>query len=282
MEKTIVTHINPDLDAITAAWLLTRFGGDEFRDSKFSFVPAGDRLNDEDQNLVHVDTGLGRLDHHQEERGQEDTCAAKLVYEWLVSEGRIKESEALQRLVAVVNQLDHFQNYFWDDPLNDRYQFLLGSVLNGLRHGNHLKSDQELMQFGLQCLDGILVALKIKVAAEEDLSEGIEFESVWGKTLAIESKNDEVIKIALKKGFKLVVRKDPDLGIVRIKSAPLKKIDLSDLYELLKKKDAEASWYFHPSGHMILNGTIRNPNMKASKLALDELIDAVKEIRGGR
>ena len=33
MAKTIVTHVNPDLDAITAAWLLTRFAGREFKKS---------------------------------------------------------------------------------------------------------------------------------------------------------------------------------------------------------------------------------------------------------
>ena len=110
MAKTIVTHINPDLDAITSVWLLVRFGGTDFRDASFSFVPAGERLGKEDEQVVHVDTGLGKFDHHQQDRGREDTSASKLIYEWLIDEGKIKKSEALSRMVGLVNQFDHSGN----------------------------------------------------------------------------------------------------------------------------------------------------------------------------
>ena len=279
MAKTIVTHINPDLDAITSVWLLIRFGGTDFRDAHFSFVPAGERLGKDDEQIVHVDTGLGMFDHHQKDRGREDTSASKLVYEWLIDEGKITKSEPLRRIVELVNQFDHFGEYFWPDPLEYRYEFFLGNLINGMKLGKYVSDDDQLVQFGMRCLDGILVSFKIRIAAEEALNTGIQFQTHWGKTIAIETTTNGVMKLALKSGYKLVARRNPETGIVRIKSAPLPEVNLTRVYEKLKKVDSQATWYFHPSGHMVLNGSLRNPTMRASKLSLSEVIEILKQAK---
>lgn len=276
MAKTIVTHVNPDLDAIAAAWLLVRYGGSDFHKASFAFVPAGCRFQNEDNNVVHVDTGLGKFDHHQEDRGQEDTCAAKLVFEWLVEKKDIGDQEALQRLVSLVNDSDHFREYFWPESSDDRYVFFLDQVLNGMKQGG-IVDDEGLMIFGMQCLDGILTAMKMKIAAEKVLEEGISFQTKWGKAVGFNSSHSGAGKYALKKGYKVAVRKDPNNQMVRIKAAPLDEIDLTPVYRKLVKMDPEATWYFHPSKHMILNGSLRNPEMKASKLSLDEVMRVLKE-----
>jgi hypothetical protein len=276
MAKRIVTHVNPDLDAITAIWLLIRFGGEDFVDSKFSFVPAGERLEGEDQNTIHVDTGLGKFDHHQLEMGEVDTCAAKLVYEWLVSQGRIQENEALRRLVDLVNEVDHFREFHWPEPVDDRYELFLEYVLNGVKLGGHVKSDEELVEFGMKCLDGVYTSFKIRIAAEKDFEKGVSFKTRWGKALAVETANSGTVKFGLKKGYRVVVRRDPELGFIRIKAAPVEGMNLSKAHEKLREADPEATWYFHPSGKMILNGSTRNPKMRPSKLALDEVIEILK------
>lgn len=279
MAKTIVTHLNPDLDAITAVWLLVRFGGNEFSKARLAFVPAGERLEGEDQNTVHVDTGLGKFDHHQEDRGKTDTSAAMLVYEWLVAEGRIKEQEALRRLANEVKDFDHFREYFWPEPTADRYEFFLGHVLNGMKLGKHVGSDDELVEFGMRCLDGTLIGFKIRVAAEKEFEKGVSFTSRWGKALAVESASSGVMKLGLKNGYSVVIRRDPESGMIRIKSAPLLEINLGGVYERLMERDPQATWYFHPSGHMVLNGSIRNPKMRPSKLSLEDVIDLVKSVQ---
>ena len=142
MAKIIITHVNPDLDAIAAAWLLTRFAGKDYKNCSFAFVPAGERLENEDQNCVHVDTGLGEFDHHQEDLGQEDTCAARLVFEWLVGRKKISDKEALERVVSLVNDLDHFRDYSWPQPTNDSYIFFLDHVLNGLKMGGYIDDER--------------------------------------------------------------------------------------------------------------------------------------------
>ena len=85
--KIIVTHNSPDWDAITSVWLLKRFlpGWEK---AVVEFVPAGEKSEKRnpsaslrarglenrieeaiekvgDEEIVHVDTGLGPLDHHQ-------------------------------------------------------------------------------------------------------------------------------------------------------------------------------------------------------------------------
>src|SRR5260221_1621815 len=76
--KIIVTHMSPDWDAITSVWLLKKYLAG-WQDAAVKFVPAGQRLNNiklksenveqndpiervgEDE-IIHVDTGLGPLD----------------------------------------------------------------------------------------------------------------------------------------------------------------------------------------------------------------------------
>ena len=64
-------------------------------------------------------------------------------------------------------------------------------------------------------------------------------------------------------------------GYVRIKSLPKDDIDLTAVYTTLKQKDPAATWFLHASGHMILNGSAKNPDMKPTTLTLDELIQVV-------
>src|SRR5690348_8423036 len=77
--KIIVTHTSPDWDAIGGVWLIKKFLPG-WQDASVEFVPAGERSDrvknkktawegpiekiGEDQ-IIHVDTGLGPLDHHQ-------------------------------------------------------------------------------------------------------------------------------------------------------------------------------------------------------------------------
>ena len=73
--KTIVTHIGPGRDRATHA-----AGG--WEEALPAFVPAGTTLGrkpaDSDPEVMHVDTGFGKYDHHQH---NDDTCAAQLVFE---------------------------------------------------------------------------------------------------------------------------------------------------------------------------------------------------------
>ncbi|MEA3355073.1 MAG: hypothetical protein U9Q63_01140 [Patescibacteria group bacterium] len=282
MSKTIVTHMFPDLDAIASCWLLKKFDS-EFNQAEVKFVPAGmtfeNKTVDSDPNIVHVDTGLGRFDHHQLDSR---VCAAGLVFNYLKCNKKValKYQSALERLVEIITQIDHFEDFFWQDSNNDRYDFCLHHIFDHLKLSGQLK-DEEMVVEGEKLLDAILFGLKQKIVTEKELEKGIKFESKWGQSLGIETKVSRVSKLAQKKGFGLVVRKEPKTNLVSVKSQPKKDLDLTELYLVLKEKDKNADWFFHQSKHIILNGSRHNPKVRPSILSLEELIEIVKNIRGG-
>lgn len=273
--KTIVTHIGPDLDAITSVWLIKTFWPG-WEEAMLAFVPAGTTLNkmppDSDAEVLHVDTGFGKYDHHQTDA---DTCASMLVCE------EVKKlhgpDPALERMMAVINDVDHFREVFYPDAGADYWEFWMVAQIDGWRliHGDN---PMKIMELGFQSLDGIYKVMLNKIWAEKELATANEFATRWGKGIGFETVNDEVIHLSQKRGYAVVVRKDPKKGYLRIKTLPKEEIDLTVLYERLKKDEPDATWFLHASRHMILNGSAKNPDMKPSKRSLLEIIKVIKEV----
>lgn len=268
MAKLIVTHFNPDLDAITAIWLIRKFGPD-WGKAKLAFVSAGDTYQgqavDSDPNVLHVDTGLGELDHHQT---NDFICAAQRC------DSKIKnvEKEALERILEIVCETDHGRDISWPEAENDRYLFFLEDILGGLRSLG--KKDEEIVDFGLKALDSIFRMMRDKIRAEEILAgpKATEFETPWGKGVAVLTSNESVLEVGEKMGYTLVVKKDEKKGGVRIYSRWDRGVDLTEVSQKLKKLDPQATWFLHASQCLLLNGSSRNPKMKPTKLSLAEII----------
>ena len=304
MSRRIVIHFNPDLDAITGVWLLKRWLP-EWENAEVEFVPAGKTYEgmevDSNPEVLHVDTGLGKFDHHQT---GDYTCAAKLTLEYireLSNGGRIGDireirgehhkekivwnGEALERLVEVVNQVDHFQEVYYKDSEADYLVLGAEYVLDGWKL-LYREQDGLIVERGLELLDGIYISIVSKVLAEKILEEkGEEFETRWGKGIAVETKNSAVMDIAQKRGYAITVRKHPVTGHARVKSPPVNKmkdekgkmrVDLTSVYEALRRADSEADWFLHSSKTMLLNGSSKNPKMRATNLSLEEVVDIVK------
>jgi hypothetical protein len=278
MNKTIVTHISPDLDAITSSWLIKRYlpGWDQ---AEHAFVGAGSTLNgmkpDEDPHIIHVDTGMGKFDHHQTDAY---TSATQIVYKYLVQENHIatKLQPALERLVDFVNDIDHFAEARFPEPTADRYEFLLSSIIDGMKP--IIPDNTKQMEHIFPLLDAVLQNFRNKVRAEEDIKQGFIQQTGWGKALVMETKNEEAVKVALKMGYVLVMRKDPERGFVRIKTFPDKKYDLTSIYEQVIKLDTKATWFLHASKNMLLNGSSKNPNTIPSTLTTQQLIEIIKKM----
>ena len=276
--KLIVTHFSPDIDALTACWLIKRFlkGWDE---AEIKFIPAGSALNnkppDDNPEIIHVDTGLGKFDHHQTDSF---ISASQLVLDHLLKNKFIssKDHEPLIRLVKLVTEFDHFQEYFYPEPYADRYNFLLHETIEGLKKVT--RDDHVLLNTVFKLLDGTLLNLKNKVSAEKDIKTGYIFTSNLGNTLIMFSGNAESGKLAMKMGYRLVITKDPDKGYVRLKCPPEKGLDLTPFYKKLLQFDPKANWFLHSSKKMILNGSAKNPGMKPSFLSVPKLIEIVKSV----
>jgi hypothetical protein len=231
---------------------------------------------DEDKNIIHVDTGLGMFDHHQL---KERTSASRIVLDYVKENGFIRKSnlEPLERVADIVTIYDNFGEAHFPDSTNDIYSFSLNDIINGLKVINQDDGKTVLETFHL--LDAIVLILKNKISAEEEMKKGMTFETKFGKSLILETKNDETMKQALKMGYSFVARKDPDKGFMRIKTTPAPEYDLTPLYEKIIEKDKKGTWFLHNSKNMLLNGTYKNTDMVATPLTLAQLIDILKELK---
>ena len=278
--KTIVTHLNPDQDAIFSVWLVKRFfSGWENADARF--VPAGETLGhlppDESPDIIHVDTGLGKFDHHH--TGDKTICAGILVLK------QVKNSHpALFRIAEIVRTVDHAQERSWPEPTHDRYEFFLESILDGLKslpaqEKGEAKS-QAVMAFGLTAFDGIYAVMKEKAAAESLISSGTKFDSPWGQGIAMLTGNDSAHRLAERQGFAVVAVKDPQKGNVRVYAHPkVSAADLTFAYQEVTQRDPNSDWFLHASKKMLLNGSRANPKMRPTKLTLDEVINIISSPR---
>ncbi len=300
--KIIVTHMSPDWDAISSVWLLKKFLAG-WQDAEVKFVPAGTRLKNQESGVgnhgddpieiiggdevIHVDTGMGPLDHHQ----TQDTNVSAASVTWDYVKVQIEKAgdkvssehdESISRIVKIIVDTDHFKEVFWSEADADRYEFSLLGLLDGMKY---LKPNQDklYLDFGIQCLDAMVAAFENRIWAEEEIKEkGVEFTTRFGKGMGFETLNDTVLKLAQKMGYVLVIRKDPRKEYVRIKALPsteeTKGADLTLIYEQLKKIDPEATWFLHVSKKMLLNGSPKNPKMRPTKLSLEEIIKVVERI----
>lgn len=307
--KIIVTHTSPDMDAIASVWLIKKYLPG-WETATVRFVPAGERIDSgkwqnknetspieriEDDEVIHVDTGLGPLDHHQ--TSSDKVCGASLTWDYVqtknpefsprgeagkVETDKMKDRiEAISRMIKVIVDVDHFKEVFWGDAVADYHEFNLTSILDGLKL-QFPNQDDYYVEFVSKGLDAVMHEFENRVWAEKDIAEnGQKFNTRFGKGIGFETLNDAVIKLAQKMGYVLVVRKDPRKGYVRIKAVPATgkiNINLTPAYEALKKKDPEATWFLHVSQKMLLNGSVKNPKMRASKLSLSELIKVLEEV----
>lgn len=278
--KTIVTHKTPDLDAVTSVWLIKKFLPN-WQDAEVEFVPAGKTLRDEiadsDPHILHVDTGFGMLDHHQ---ANDYTCAAKKAYEYIRNQKAIFHEwsdEALERIVEVVTWYDHFRNCLLDDANADYHVFEAASIIDGFKMTHH-DNDHKILELSYELLDAIYKMMQNRVWAENILEkELVPFTTQWGKAAGFETTNDEVLEVAQKSGYRVVIRKDPKKGYVRIKGTPGTGVDFTAAYEKLKQLDKEATWFLHSSKKMLLNGSTNNPDMRPTKLKLSHIINVIKQ-----
>lgn len=276
--KTIVIHPSVDLDCITASWLVKRFFPD-WNEADIEFIPYQGTWNniavDSQPDVLYLDVGMGKFDHHQR---SEYTSATKLVFEHALSNGYIegKSQDALNRLVTLVNEIDHFAEWNYPDASSDKWDLALFQIVGGLKQKGY--EDRNILSVIHTCLDGVLQLMKNKIKAEEEIKKGYVFHSKWGKTLAMNTGNDEAMRLAQKTGYSMVITKNPDDGNIRIKTVPLPTHDLTPLHKKIMEKDTKGSWYLHISCHMLLNGSKKKPGYIPSPLTLQQLIEIIKSL----
>lgn len=277
VEKRIVAHHSPDIDALAAIWLIHRYKP-RWKDAEVCFVSSGKTLNDmpvdSDPNIIHVDTGMGMFDHHHTSLF---TSAARLVFDALIEEHLVPQSdiEAVERMVDVVTRYDHFHEVLLADANDDMHIFSLSYIIYGLRL-DPLRV-QELVNLAELSLDGILQFMKSKAHAEHIIEKGHTESTAWGKTLYLDTDNDRAVKVAFMMGYDMVVRFSPHYGNVAIRLHPSNKHILKNLYKKFTASDPGAQWFYHASGRMLLNASTRDTKHLVTKFSPTEIRNFIEE-----
>ena len=261
---TIVGHLAPDLDCLTAIWILIRFGGAANAD--LQFVPAGavfgQQPADSNPQIVHVDTGGGRFDHHQ--RASRDLCAAELVRRAVAP-----NDAALARLVRQVCQLDNATA-----PAGDHGFFNITSLIAGynLLYPNR---PHHVVYAMLPNLDAWHEHEARQIRLEAAFARRIEFDTFWGLGIAMESEDGGSSQLAYRQGAVLFAYRD-GRGWMGVAAQARSSVNLSTVYADLRKIDGEADWYLHPNKRLLLCGTAKSPPRTPSRLTLDELVRVIQ------
>ncbi|ABU58102.1 conserved hypothetical protein [Roseiflexus castenholzii DSM 13941] len=261
---TIVGHLAPDLDCLTAIWILVRFGG--ARNAALQFVPAGQTLHnrpaDEDPHIIHVDTGGGQFDHHTP--GAQGVCAAELVRRSIAP-----DDEALARLVAQVNQIDNASA-----PRGSQGFFNVNALVNGynLLFPNRPHHVAYAM---LPNLDAWYEHEQRQIRLERAFARRIEFDTPWGLGIALDGDDGGSGKLAYRHGAVLYAYRN-EQGWMGIAARSRSNVDLSPVYHDLQIIDHDADWYLHPGKRMLLCGTPKAPPRSLSRLTLDELVRVIQ------
>lgn len=267
--KTLVTHINPHLDDIASIWLFKKFHPD-FKEAKIDFISASrdQAEKEESEEKIFLGTGGGKFDEHKE--GLE-TCAGSLVFEYLNEKGYIPQDEITQKALEKLVEW----NKLVDTGKAPNSEFDEFSVQAFIRcKDSTCENSLASVELGINILNRILLVLKRKQQSYLDWEKRVEFETKFGKTVAVVSETVDR-EFCREQGGDLFLMYNPKHKSVQF-FTPSFEIDLEPIYLTLKSIDPKASWFLHQSHHMVICGSASAPDSKPSKLNFEQLIEAVK------
>ena len=266
--KTIVTHIRPHVDEVAAVWLLKRYLPEEYRDAKIEYIATDEHGGkcDLSPDKTHVGVCRGEFDEH---KGDLDDCAASLILKHVRKSGAkfdALESRGLEKLIDWVKLGDTGQLHKMP-----HHSFSPHAILSF--HRQITGSDDAVMSLGLTLCDALFEAQKNEAVIEDDWKERIEFQSVYGPAVAVNTSARDIESYAFQHGFDLVVYVSKERNYHNIRAYAGSRIDLTPVYVQITHIEPDAGWYLHHSKKMIICGGDLTNFAKTSKLTLEWIAD---------
>ena len=263
--KTIITHVNPHLDDVCAAWLLQRFYPG-WGKARVRFVSARMAPQASSRDTIYIGIGRGKYDEHKGDIGE---TATTLV--WRDVRAHIKNQldlHALEMLVSWAKREDLGQ--YMGNPERSY------SIVIAVEHQWNLSgTDGAHLKVAYAILDAVLNHLRDRAVVERDWAHRIEFQTRWGRGVGLQTSGRDVSTYAYEKEFVLCARVDKKRGFRGISAHAGSRVDLTAAAVRLRKIDPHAEWFLHHSKKLLLSGSRVAPGMKVSKLPLKKLIEIV-------
>ncbi len=289
---TITTHINPDFDAITYAWLMQRFAPG-FENSTIKFIS----FSNLDLELLKSADSVGdiggeydptrlRFDHHHLPGNQAtSTCAAKMAWEWL-----LKQGQDVAHLAPLIEEV--YQGDLGKTPLLGIHAQLMGYKAWHKQNNDFFPADEAILTYGYIILDVLNVRLRLQVEAKQELEEKVVYKSEDGLIWAIRHAPTKTSFAAYEQGARIVVFEGEPTEVdggttysVGISRAPeWQEPHCGNLIQQLLDapieqgiKEELRTWFQHPGGFFSGRGTPKGPVFSLVEIdivILAHLIDA--------
>lgn len=265
----IITHVRPHLDEIMAIWLVENYWPDR-GEVTVEFIDNNERPDDvdADPDVLYIGVGRGRFDEH---RGVAGECAASLVWQGLPDKDKMSDEErkAIDKLVDWVRDED--LGLHMDEP---RRAFTVPAIIDGW-YLFHDKNSSVAVGLGTRIIDALMYGQRELVRLEVDWEKRVEFDSRFGRAVALQTDTDRASEFAYQKGFDLAVIMNRAHTYRTIRAKAESPIDLTDVAEAIEKAD-KAKWFFHHSKRMLILGGDHDPKAAPSSLQMPDLIDLLK------
>jgi hypothetical protein len=300
----ILTHERPHLDEIVAIWLLRRFGEKRFPGSSTAEVAftsarklaeAGLKPEDyEGRGTLLLGIGGGRVDEHPtlEEGRKGGECTTTLV----AKELGVNDDPSLSKILRFVRAADIEGNA---SPFDVSY-------VVKLLHAQYPADPQRVIEWALVAIEAKYqeqLQFFTVIKPEFDAKARIEEVTVGQRRfrmVTIDSDEDGIHKYARSDyGAKAaVVIQRRSSGNVAVFGNRHAGVDLREVAKLIRLAEREAKglevvhdeerltaeghalgaeeWFYHRQGQMLLNGSLTQADVPATRLALDRIAELVK------
>jgi hypothetical protein len=302
--KSILTHERPHLDEIVAIWLLRKFGEQRFpgiSTAEVTFTSirklaeAGLKPEDyEARGTLLLGIGGGRFDEHPtlEEGRKTGDCATTLV----AKEVDVSDDPSLAKILRFVRAADVEGNA---SPFDISY-------VVKLLHARYPDDPHRVIEWALVAIEAkyqeqlrFFTVVKPEFDAKARVEEIVVGQRRW-RIVTIDSDEDGIHKYARSEygARAAIVIQRRSSGNVAVFGSKQAGVDLREAAKLIRLAERQAKglgpaaederflaegyapgaeeWFYHKQGQMLLNGSLTQADVPATRLSLDRIAELVK------
>lgn len=272
--RRVITHVCPDLDAVSSVWFFMRFIAKKKLEVKF--VPAswsGSDMGPHDVAL-DIDAGGRGLKGIKTSSGDVHSCFKLLVDKYADKETKI----VLKPLVKFIDRSDTYGgiNRVGDFAKNKGRQvtsFIALSLAIRAFSAVH-ECDQVILARMLELFDGIYKINTGHIKQRELIESAI---IVGGTVILSGDHHGSSRGIVFGKGYSALVYQDGNNIGLLTKSGL--RADSPEVLRVIASAGESREWFAHPTGFMIARGTRKDPKITESKVDPYKLALAIEASR---
>ncbi|MEI8253862.1 MAG: hypothetical protein WCG25_09265 [bacterium] len=202
--KSFVVHKSPDIDCLTALWLMYRFGylkfeGTQTASTDFQSIDKIDGKTMEKEGIIALDCGKWRFDHHDLDPEQENLCATVLVAKYL----GIDKINALDKILKFVQRKDvDGKGVISKDGLDQAFHFsTFVDDLNSL----YPENPDKIQEIVFALLDAHYLSEKIWFDLLDQIKKADNIQTHNGKIVYLVSDSHKAARASRYRGFDVCI-----------------------------------------------------------------------------